>query len=511
MRVQSGEYVLFVGSSSMDIHQIQRINIKGEATEPDGEELYRYLENESNIIQEKYILEADHAVMKKSVINIAAGAIALALAVSLGVFMAVYNANVPFLVFLTLALAVMGAAFFVIEATDRKKARAAELVAVEKENQELFEDAEVLPVLSVDKIFEEEFDNTELEHTEFKVHNAEDDGADAGDIDRKFTFAKAAEDLETFALEKGIKLERSVSATVFSAMAASRLVVFRGMKEGTFISLLLLLGEYFGSRVFLDSVDDSYRSESRVMFYQDATGVHQKTNVLLATEAAKNDKKTVYFAALDKVKAKDSAQYITPLVNFAKSPLGNSVVSLQSEGNSPSSYYIPQNIWFFLNLAEGENICDLPPHLAEIAGVCSIELSECTASSEHTFFTKFSYHQFEFVCEKVTEKYSVSEEIWKKTDRIEEYAARRSEFKIGNKLWLCLEKYASVMLACECDPTESIDRALAAKLLPSLIISLDGKIESGDRGLKETLELVFGDGNTDICKALIESSGANLS
>ncbi len=511
MRVQGGEYVFFVGASSTDIHQAKKISINGERTEPDGEALYRYLENESNIIQEKYILEADHAVMKKSVINITAGAIALALAVSLGVFMAVSNINVPFLAALTVILAAAGAAFFVIEATDRRKAREAELVAVEKENKELFKDAEELSVLSVDTIFADEFDNAELDYAEFKIHTVEDDGADAAEIDRKFTFAKAAADLERFALEKGIKLDHTVIATVFSSMAASRLVVLRGMKEGTFISLLLLLGEYFGSRVFLDTVDDSYRSESRVMFYQDTTGVHQKTNVLLATEAAKNDKKTVYFAALDKVRAKALAQYITPFVNFAKSPLGNSVISLQSEGNSPSSYYIPQNIWFFLNLAEDENICDLPPHLAEIASVCNVEFSECAASGEHTFFTKPSYHQFDFICEKITENYPVSEEIWKKTDRIEEYAARRSEFKIGNKLWLCLEKYASVMLACECDPAESIDRALAAKLVPSLILSLDGKIENGDRGLAETLEVVFGDGNTDICKALIENSGANLS
>ena len=79
-----------------------------------------------------------------------------------------------------------------------------------------------------------------------------------------------------------------------------------------------------------------------------------------------------------------------------------------------------------------------------------------------------------------------------------------------NKLWLGLESYLAVVLTVEPDPAAALDEALAARLMPALMPALSGKIPKEERGLSETLDAVFGDGNTTLCRKTVKESGADL-
>ena len=65
-------------------------------------------------------------------------------------------------------------------------------------------------------------------------------------------------------------------------------------------------------------------------------------------------------------------------------------------------------------------------------------------------------------------------------------------------------------MACGFDEGEAIDEAMAAKLIPSVIAAVNGKLSGDDAGLIETLENIFGEDNVEACKDAVKNSGAEL-
>ena len=56
----------------------------------------------------------------------------------------------------------------------------------------------------------------------------------------------------------------------------------------------------------------------------------------------------------------------------------------------------------------------------------------------------------------------------------------------------------------------ALDEAMAVKLMPALTTALDGRIPREDRSLSETLDAIFGDDHTVLCRKAVKESGADL-
>jgi hypothetical protein len=273
---------------------------------------------------------------------------------------------------------------------------------------------------------------------------------------------------------------------------------------------MVLLGNYFESAVYIDQVDGSYTSSESLLFKNDINGNRSKTHAKLAFEAAYSISQRIHFVGLTNVSLKNLSAYFAPIVRYAKNPTVHQSFTAHNERNIETMYSVPKNIWFVLNLAEGESIGDIPASVAEIASVNSIDFSECEASESHANIRKFSYYQMEYLGEKVSAKSEVDESTWKKVDKLEVFIAARAPYHINNKLWLGLEKYAGAFMACGFEEDEAVDEAIAAKLLPSMIAAVNGTFSSDDAGLAETIESIFGDDNVDACKKAIKTSGADI-
>jgi hypothetical protein len=81
---------------------------------------------------------------------------------------------------------------------------------------------------------------------------------------------------------------------------------------------------------------------------------------------------------------------------------------------------------------------------------------------------------------------------------------------MSNKLWLRLEQYMAVLISLGMPETDALDEAMAVKLLPALIPVLSGRIPRDERGLCETMDAIFGDGNTALCRKAVKDSEADL-
>lgn len=512
-RAEKGTYTVYAASSVSNVRLSCTISAGDAELRPDGEKKSDYLQSESNIIADNYKLEADCDIMKKSVFNIIAGSAALLMAVVLKTYCVLSNSSAVFFDVIAVLLALGGAVFFMAEALYRKKDREKDLENIAEANTEAFEGAEQLPLMNADKLFVNEFDISTDDEVAVTIAEDYSEGFGAEHlvyIDTELTFSDAAGEFITAAKEKGRAFSNGDTGKIFSAMASSRIIITSGMSGKNFEEFMRSLADYFESAAYIDRVDETYTAPESLLFKNDMSGNRTKTHAKFALEDAYDVPQKVHFVGLTNVSFEGISAYFAPIVKHAKNPGARYGFTAHNERNIETSYFVPQNVWFVLNLAEGESLGDMPASLAEIASVNSISFELCDPTETHANIRKFSYYQMEYLLEKFSSRSEVSELTWKKVDRLEAFAASHAAYSISNKLWLCLEKYAGTYMACGFEEGKAIDVAMAAKLVPSVIAALSGKLSGSDAGLFETIENIFGEDNVETCKDIIKNSGAPL-
>lgn len=501
----AGTYNIYIGTSSADIRLTQKIRAGNAKIESDGKRTVDYIHTESNIITDNFKLEAKVKTMKKSVFNFITGAISILLGIVLKLYCISVDNDSLFFDCFAIALGILGLILFVSEAVRRNKIYKAQRAEIEKATAKSFENAEKISEYDAAAMFVKEFDSENDVSSHITEHNNEDVSSEyMAYIDKSQNFASAVTEFETFAASRGCKLAPAVIRKIFSAIAASRLIVISGMNDKDFETFMTVLSNYFESGVFIDRVDSSYVGTENLLFKADASGNKLKTKALLAVETAKTASYNIHFAGLTNVRSEELPNYFSAYVNYFKNPQGRHYVTIPNEKNTDVSYYIPQNLWFVLNLAETESPAGLPDFISEIATVNFFPFSDCAPSGQYPNIKKFSYHQLELLSEKLGGKYFIKEESWKKVDKLEEYLARSSDFEISNKMWLCLEKFASVYIASNGTEDEALDEAIFAKLISPAVAAYKSAQESFDKPLGETLEAIFGEGNVNSCIKMIK-------
>ena len=81
---------------------------------------------------------------------------------------------------------------------------------------------------------------------------------------------------------------------------------------------------------------------------------------------------------------------------------------------------------------------------------------------------------------------------------------------MSNRICIAIEKFYAVFSACGADGKEALDRALAARVIPSTIIALDSVESTENKNLSEKIEMIFGDGNVEISRSMIGSAGSTV-
>ena len=505
---EAGGYTVYVGASVSDIRLSCRISETGAKMDSDGKIMSDYIHTKSNIITDNYKLEAKFKTMKRSIFNLIAGTTAIAMAVLLRLYCFSMAVGSDFFTWFEVFLGFFGVSLFIREAIQRNALRREEKRQMFEKNEEIFDDAEQISKYEAEAMFAEEFDAVEEQNShEDEIHGSASDAEYLDFIDKEQTFANAAHEFEIYARERGHKFRADDTKKIFSALAASRLVVLNGMNNRDFQVLLHLLSDYFETSLHIEAVDESYLNGERVLFKPDFQlfASAMKTHIHLAMDEASNNPQNICLAGLTDVIGKDLPRYFSSYMSYIKNPLSEYPVKVLNDLNAETTYYISPNLWFVLNLAEGESPDSLPDFIAESAAVIMLSHSECEESEQHTQTRKFSYYQMDYLTEKTVSGYSVDEELWKRVDRLEDYAQRYASFSIGNKLWLALEKFAYVYLACGGNETEALDEATAAKLIAPLMILLNGKLSSDDQSFADTVETMFGEDHAEACKKLIRT------
>ena len=331
------------------------------------------------------------------------------------------------------------------------------------------------------------------------------------DVDKELTLPVAVKALTTLAAEDGLVVDESVARGIFAAMLSSRLILVKNTETELFESVCSLLGSYFECPVASDSVDESYTDELSLLFNSEAGGQSARRNAAIALESARRNPRTIHLITLTNVTAETLSAYFVPYARYARSPLSACQVTARLEDGSDVVYRLPENLWFILNLREGERLDAIPDHVAEVAAVQTWHAGRTEAAAgRHSDFAIFRYGQLRYLFDRIRTETVTDEDVWKRVDRLESYGRRYGDFRMVNKLWTGMETYFSALRTYGVSTAEALDEAVAVMMMPSLIGALSGRIPQDERGLSDTLEAVLGDGNADLCRKTVKESGAEL-
>ena len=505
---EKGTYRLYVGESVSDIRLTADFPAGRDTIPPDGARLSDYLPSVTNIPTERYVLEAPIRPMKPSARNLIFGIAAIALAVSIKLYDILTVSGSVFLNIVSILLAIGAVVFFVMEITDRKRGFARERAVLEEANAALFSEAADIPVPSADALFE--LVDKEVARAAEAERIAAEEQDHFLDVCRELTLPVAARAVSALSAEKGLTPERGVALSILSGMASSRLVLTRGMDGATFADMMAVLSEYFGCPLSVDCVDATYTDEAAILYGHDEAGEITPRNALNAVEAARRDSRTIHLVGLTDVTLDTLSAYFVPYTRYARAPHSACTVKTHDPEGGEVAYLLPENLWFFLNLKDGESLGNLPAFVAEVSTLLTPTFTPTPPTDAHGEFIPFRYGQMLYLCDRLQATFAAGEDTWKRIDRLEAYAARFGDFAVTNKLWLGLETYLAALLTDEPDPAAALDAALVARLMPALIAALSGKLPREERSLAETLDAALGEGNATLCRRTVKESGADL-
>jgi beta-glucosidase len=509
--IEDGSYTVYVGASVSDIRLTGKIYAHGDKPDSDGEKISDYLQSVSNVLEDKYTLEADYSLMKRSVKNILSGVGALALAISVAVFNAFTDASSVFLGVVSGLLAVGAIVFFILDGVERNRMHEEERKVIEEKNAELFDGAEMISVPNSERMFYDAFDEVEaVSEEEATVTEDFVDDSHAEFINTELRVADAADEFTRFALCRGFKLENGVAENLIASLATSRLIITSGLSSDDFNSVVKLLSQYFGTETYIDKANTSTVGGIGALLADDSQEGGSKNNLFLAMENAKLSPEKVHFAALDGVSSKYLSEYLLPFMKYITAPKASNDIVIYNEAGTNVGGAIAQNLWFAVNLAEGEGINNLPLPVARAAAVIKFAFVKTQVSDSLMLEHGFSSYQFDYMVEKEASKNQISEELWKKVDKLEKYTADSADYRIGNKLWLAIEKHIGMLMCGSMDANQIMDTTLAVRVLPSVAVALTGKLGKEDKTLLETLEFIFGEENVEASKSFINTLPAGF-
>ena len=498
---ESGSYVIYLGESVSDIYLSVKVSINGKTIFRKAQVLSDYLQSESNIISNEFTLEAKHKKMTnhKSIKN--AGLFCL-LAAAIVALMSI-SAGIP-LIPITVASIFLFVSLILFIVSKSVKDHAAQIEAeLMEKNKDLFLNADSVSSDKLDELFAKEFD---AEIIEIIPKSDDDDEVyvetrDAH-VNEAMSFTLAASDLKKSAAENGIGFTLDTSSSIIAAFAASKLLFIKSSAEERLNSFVECVTNYFGANLYIENVTEAHRPQDRLLRITAEDGNSAPSSVLNALLSATENREKMHIIYLKGIGTDKISDYITPYIRYFSNPGANAEISAKG---SDEIYAIPSNVWFVCDLEVGKQVEEIPSYVLEYAIVLPVKYSETEACEEKSVIVPITPADFDHLSEKCRSKLALTEDIWKKIDTIESFASKYSSYKIGNKFWLQIETYISILTSVNTEMAVAVDNTLASVILPVLASTLVGKTDGSEKTIIDEAERVFGEDNIPLCHDVIVS------
>ena len=501
--IEDGLYTILIGTSVSTIKATTNAAVHGKAAKGERPVLSDYLQSQTNITSNDFILEAKHNRMIKVNYTNLRNAGFICLVVAILVSLMSISAASPLLPLAIGIVILLGAvALFVAAYNLRERVKQEEAELIEK-NKELFQNAEVSASEKLEDLFLSEF-KFDVTDSTFKVNEEDEVYVDnsAAMLNDSMTFALAGADYKRSAAEFGVNFDSHLASNVIAAFASSRLIIAKSANKESFDSFVEATANYFGAALFTEAVTDNHKISDRLLRVTAEDGSLLSTAVLNALISAAEKPQVMHIVHLKDLPVDKISHFLIPYIKYLSNPYSGAEISAKG---SDEIYVSPSNVWFVTKLESGALVESVPPYVLEYATVLPVKHTECQPTEEKSEFVPITITDFEYLTERCKTKFTVSEDVWKKIDAIEAFAFKHASYKIGNKLWLRVESYIATLLSTDTELPVAIDSALASVILPTLASVLAGKINDTDKNLIDEIERLFGEYNVQISHEMIVS------
>lgn len=565
---ERGLYEIYVGSSCKDIRLTGRFHSGGEVFHKDKARYSDYLQARSNIHAGSYYLDVPTRIPPdKNEKRQKAWIVATVAVFCLDIAFAYLNYVrwMPKLWWIYVIFGVANALPIALSIVYTRKKRKVLNKHLENNMNEKKKKREQLNVedladeIPFEELFEEEFAPVRaIEREETVVEEKEEKIFASLPFDKEFTASQVSEQLASFLYERGVAIELQTARTLLSAFASSRLLIFRSEEKDLLSKLLALLGEYFGDESAIDVCSGEDDGATDILYKNGETSaIAQKI-----MRAALSDN-LVHIAAIVDAKADALRTALAPIIRFVDQPDREAQILVRSSLTQTDTYELAENLWFIVALAEGEKVTDIPKYILDMACIVDLQLKrghepttrlvvengetaeETTATEEtekpagetpeteekpkkkaknvaevkvvetvvereKTPIKQVCYSQLLGMIKDAFRDYQIDEILWKRVDKLEEYANVSSEYRIENKLWQRMEKYASVFLAAGGVEEEALDGVVAHHLTMGILVALKEAKKPLEEKFAHTLENIFGEGHVPKSLKAVKTEGLDL-
>ena len=350
-----------------------------------------------------------------------------------------------------------------------------------------------MAVLDGVQTFESDGYPYEYEEARFEYKKGEKSKTSNSLFDDEMPFTDYFINFSNYAKERGINIEPNSLRQLIAGLGSSKIMFIKSKDKELAKSILKLLSEYLGSQFYSDVANDNWTNLADLKWRVES-GLYYETAFFQGIEAAISDYKAISIIGLENVDVNTMNSYFEPFLKYANEPNLDNYVTIENPTRKVTdSYKLTNNIWFAIFAKS--NDFELPVEYAQTSVVVELNAVE-VEKSEELSENKFKFIPFTRFNECLLEdedNNTISEDLWKKVDALDDYITRVAKFRIENKLFIQLEKYVTAYILCKGDKNDALDNCILNKLLP-ILKTLEFKISEGseDEDLLATVDNIFG-------------------
>jgi len=324
---------------------------------------------------------------------------------------------------------------------------------------------------------------------------------------------------------------------LLGAMSCSRLIVCNAGaidSAGAFDSLAFSLGAKSELYVCDGAGDDmgvDFGSEkgsalkglSRLLLQRDfLTDQYMHSEFTKSLYAARFAPQNLFPAGVRGIEAFDLAETFSPLCQYFKSPdqplelfLGRPGSidhgAVVPEGIAGGCMTLPGNLWIFSILSERSRGAEIDSTISQYCTVLYLRNSQNLFPPEDPEQERAalpSVVAWENAVAAAEQEYSLSDELWKVVDLLEEQIARVDGTRFSNRTLRAFERYTSVYLASGGKMYDALDNGLAAVIVPAYSSLLRKYTQKDDsESLSAILERAVGKDRVPVTVEALASMG----
>ncbi|MBO5041325.1 MAG: hypothetical protein J6D87_00010 [Clostridia bacterium] len=345
-------------------------------------------------------------------------------------------------------------------------------------------------------------------------------------ITAEFSLPELCKRLKLCLINHGVLMDEEQVMSLVSSLAAYRLVAI-DIKSECRNAVLSAVAECFGCTFFAETASDTWESEQDLLWKETDAGKEASSYLqgLYQAQYLPNHVCTVALQsaspALSGLMQTFCAHSRIPEKACTLTVGGEDAVALparltrkyEDDGTAKEiTMQLPKNAWCLITAPEGVSAY-IPTEVLITGGAASVVLNcEHYDNGDVKYAISdeaISFGHFMEIVKQAGQYVYLSEDHWKKFDKLEEFLKSRIGFSFGNRLYRKIEIFTDTYFGCGGDVNHAIDLTLSNVLASVLsdhnteaLNPAEGKI-----GLFELMDKTFGSDNIPACHALLKAFG----